>query len=127
MTDTTAGSGKKILVVDDEVAIAELLRELLDHDGVEVLVAHNGQEALEALQEDRPRLILSDVMMPVLDGRELCRRVRADPATSHIAIILMSAAHQKGAGEWGADAFIRKPFDLLTLTELVDRFLERAG
>lgn len=127
MADTTAGSGKKILVVDDEVAIAELLRELLDHDGVEVLVAHNGQEALEALQEERPQLILSDVMMPVLDGRELCRRVRADPAISHIAIILMIAVHQKGSVEWGADAFIRKPFDLLALTELVDRFLERAG
>ncbi len=124
MARTDADSSKKILVVD-EVAIAEILR-LLDGDRVEVLVAYNGQEALEIVHEERPQLILSDVMMPVLNARELCRRVRADPATSHIAIILMSAAHQKGSVEWGADAFIRKPFDLLALTELVDRFLARA-
>ena len=127
MTDIAADHSKKILVVDDEVDIAEILRLLLDGDGVEVLVAHNGQEALEMVREERPQLILSDVMMPVLDGRELCRRVRADPATSHITIILMSAAHQKGRGEWGADAFLRKPFDLLEVLEIVDLYLTPTG
>jgi CheY-like chemotaxis protein len=106
---------------------SEILRLLLDGDGVEVLVAHNGQEALEMVREERPHLILSDVMMPVLDGRELCRRVRADPATSHIAVILMSAAHQKGAARYGADAFIRKPFDLLEVLEKVDLYLTPTG
>ena len=127
MAGAEVDSGKKILVVDDEATIAEILRLLLNRDGIEVLVAYNGQEALEVLREERPHLILSDVMMPVLDGRELCRQVRADPATSHIAILLMSAAHQMGAGEWGADAFIRKPFDLPALTELVDRLLAPAS
>ena len=127
MTGADAYSSKKILVVDEEVDIAELLRLLLDGDRVEVLVAHDGQEALEIVHEERPQLILSDVMMPVLDGRELCRRVRADPATSHITIILMSAAHGQSVGEYGADAFIRKPFDLLEVLEKVDLYLTPTG
>lgn len=83
-------------------------------------------EALEVLQEERRQLILGDVMMPVLDGLELRMRVRADQATNQIPLILMSAAHQKVRGEWGADAFIRKPFNLLALTELVGRYRAQA-
>lgn len=123
MTSSESDHSKRILVVDDEVAIAKTLRVLLAEDGLEVLLAYNGQEALEMVREERPHLVLSDVMMPLLDGRELCRRLRADPATSHIAIILMSATHGRDVGECGADGFIRKPFELLDVTELVDRLL----
>ncbi len=123
MTSSKSDSRKRILVVDDEVAIAQTLQVLLAEDGIEVLVAYNGQEALEMVRDERPHLVVSDVMMPLLDGRELCRRLRADPATSHIPIILMSATHGREAGECGADGFIRKPFELLDVTEMVDRLL----
>ncbi len=123
MTYSESNHRKRIVVVDDEVAIADTLQVLLARDGIEVRVAYNGQEALEMVQEERPHLVLSDVMMPVLDGRELCRRLRADPAICHIAIILMSATHGRDVRQYGADGFIRKPFDLLDVTEMVDRLL----
>lgn len=127
MTDSPGDRGGTVLVVDDEVAIAESLRLILEEDGIEVLVAYDGREALEIARERRPRLVLSDVMMPLLGGRELCRRLRADPATSRIAIVLMSAAQRHDAGDCGADGFIAKPFDLLEVLETVDRLLTRAG
>lgn len=123
MTNVESDSRKRILVVDDEVAITQTLQLLLAEDGIEVLAAYNGQEALELVRERHPHLVVSDVMMPLLDGRELCRRLRADPSTSHTAIILMSATHQREATECGADGFICKPFDLLEVTEMVDRLL----
>ena len=123
MTEATTEHAKKILVVDDEIAIAQSLRLILEEDGIEVLVAYDGREALEMVREKRPHLVLSDVMMPVLNGPELCRRLRSDPATSHIAIVLMSATHGRDVGEYGADGFIAKPFDLQEVYETVDRLL----
>ncbi len=124
MTDTVTDQSKKILVVDDEIDIAECLRLILqEEDGIEVLVAYGGREALEMVRAERPHLVLSDVMMPVLGGPELCRRLRADPATSDIAIVLMSATHGRDVAAYGADGFIAKPFDLLEVFETVDRLL----
>ena len=124
MTEVATDRTKKVLVVDDEIAIAQSLRLILEEeDGIEVLVAYGGQEALAMVHRERPQLVLSDVMMPVLDGPELCRRLRADPATSRIAIVLMSATHGRDVGEYGADGFIAKPFDLGEVFETVDRLL----
>ncbi len=123
MTEATTDRTRRILVVDDEIPIAEALREILEEDGIQVLVAYNGREALEIAREIRPHLVLSDVMMPVLGGRELCRRLRADPATSRITIVLMSATHRHDVGEYGADGFLPKPFELQEVLETVDRFL----
>jgi class 3 adenylate cyclase/AmiR/NasT family two-component response regulator len=104
----------KILVVDDVPANVRLLKALLTHEGYTVAAASSGTEALELVTLERPDLVLLDVMMPGIDGYEVCERLRADPATEVLPVVMItaSAAHEKTrAIEAGADDFIHKPFD----------------
>lgn len=112
-----------ILVVEDEPALRRLLGMVLEEAGYRVLRATHGRHALELLAGDRPDLVLADVMLPVLDGAALCRRLKADAATAAIPVILMSAAGDAAAQGAGADAFLRKPFDLDAVEALVRRWL----
>ena len=117
---------KRVLVVDDEVEIVDLIRMVLTTDDVEILAAHDGNQALEMVREHRPDLVLSDVMMPHLNGQELCRRIKADSELAHIPVILISAMHRLDASECGADELIHKPFDITSVQEVVGRFLSGA-
>jgi CheY-like chemotaxis protein len=101
-----------ILLIDDEFAILEVLSGLLVDDGFRVLTANNGEEALARLAEEVPDVVVVDVMMPRLDGREVVRRMRADARTAHVPVIFMSAAggFAAAAEQLGARAFLRKPF-----------------
>jgi CheY-like chemotaxis protein len=101
-----------ILVVEDEPAIVELLQMVLEDAGYRVITAANGQEALARLEELRADLVLSDVMMPVMDGRTLCRTMRAEVQYHDLPIVLMSAAAVPADSDTDATAFIRKPFHL---------------
>ncbi|MDQ3856240.1 MAG: response regulator [Chloroflexota bacterium] len=114
---------KKVLIVDDEVEIVELMQMLFEDD-LEVLAAYDGQEALDVIAEHHPDLVVSDVMMPRLDGREFCRRVKTDPATSDIRVIMMSAVYNLDPQTCPADEIIRKPFDIHSVTEIVNRYLD---
>ena len=114
---------QKVLIVDDEADIVTLLTMALGRDGRVLLTAYDGHEALEIVREQQPQLILTDVMMPRLDGRELCRHVRADPAISGAKVILMSAGYNIDPRECDADELIRKPFDIFAVAETVDRYL----
>lgn len=96
-----------ILIVDDESDVRFLLRMAFEAAGHRVLQAHHGASALERLQESRPDLIVTDVMMPVLDGPELIERLRSDPATDAIPILVLSSQPHSMAG---ADATLAKPF-----------------
>jgi CheY-like chemotaxis protein len=116
-----------ILVVDDERAIRSLLEAVLEDEGHRVLLAVNGQQGLERAERDRPDLVIADVMMPVLNGAELCRHLKARSGTANIPVILMSAAAEALARRAGADAFLRKPFDVEDLDSLVQRLLPAAG
>lgn len=105
----------KILVVEDSRTQAEYLRHILETEGYRVMLAENGTEALEQIAIDRPSIILSDIIMPEMDGYELCSRVRQDPETAAIPFILVSQLFDpvdviKGL-ESGADDFIIKPYD----------------
>ena len=106
----------KILVVDDEKEIADLLEIYLISDGFEVLKAYNGEEGLRILEQEKVDLMLLDVMMPGIDGLEMCRRVRED---KNIPIIIVSAKSQeldKILGlSTGADDYVSKPFNPLEL------------
>src|SRR5687768_1337212 len=115
-----------ILVVDDEEPVRDFLAQLLEEDGHLVLTAIHGARALELINEQTPDLVISDVMMPILSGAELTRRLKANPATATIPVILMSSAGRRAADGTGADAFIAKPFDLTALEELVERLLPPA-
>jgi len=108
------GVGEKILIVDDEEQIRELLREFLTGAGYEVAVAANGEEALEVAQRERPDLILLDIRMPELDGVETCVRLKSHDKTRSIPIIIATAFGDTLAEalDAGADDFVNKPFQL---------------
>jgi CheY-like chemotaxis protein len=114
-----------ILIVDDEKPVREFLVAALKQDGYNVLEAAHGRHALTLINSGsaRPDLVISDVMMPLVGGVELCRTLKADPATANIPIVLMSAAHARASVSAGADAIIGKPFDLDALETLLHRLL----
>ncbi len=109
----------RVLVVDDIVANVRLLEAKLSAEYFDVVTAMNGLDALEAVQRAKPDIILLDVMMPGIDGIEVCRRIKLDPATQHIPIIMVTALDQpedKIRGlEAGADDFLTKPVNDLSL------------
>jgi CheY-like chemotaxis protein len=113
----------KILVVDDEPAIRALLLELLEAEGYAAVGAPNGRVAVELAARERPDLVLSDVMMPELDGPGMVRSLRAAPELANVPIVLMSAANGAVPVEPTVTAFIPKPFDLDDVLAIVARSL----
>jgi CheY-like chemotaxis protein len=113
-----------ILLVDDEPALRAMLAELFTDAGHTVVEAENGRAALALLPTALPQLVLSDVMMPLMGGLELCQRMKAHSATARLPVILMSAVQcATEATRVGADALLAKPFDITQLAELVQRLL----
>lgn len=104
----------RVLVVDDLEANGRLMERLLSRDGYHLRIAHDGQEALDAVAAEHPDVILMDVLMPKLDGFEACRRIKDDPATRLIPVVLVTALADTDSRlrglEVGADDFISKPF-----------------
>src|SRR4051812_14349516 len=121
----------KILVVEDMESVVKLLRMLLEREGFEVTVAQDGLEALEAVRRDKPDLVLLDLILPGLDGLEVCRRIRHDPITAHLPIIILSGKEEetdKVIGlEIGADDYITKPFQANELIARVKGRLRRSA
>ena len=115
------GDGKKpkVLCVDDEPSIREILDHVLTEEGYEVLTANDSQEALPIAVKEQPDLILLDIMMPNLDGMETCRRLRERPTTRDIRIIMLTAYDTRDrldeAIVAGADDFLGKPIDMTEL------------
>ena len=109
---------KKLLIVDDEVHIRMLIEQTLEEledEGVRFLSAENGEQALEIIQAEKPQLVFLDVMMPKLNGMEVCRRVKKELLLDKVFIVLLTAKgqeldRQKGQ-EVGADLYMTKPFD----------------
>ncbi len=115
-----------ILVVDDEFGIGELLEALLEDEGHRVLTAMNGRHALERMAEARPDLVISDLMMPVMDGAALLRAIRDNPDFTGIPFALMCALPEQSITDrvTGYDAFLKKPFKLAAISKLVDSLLK---
>ena len=117
----------RILVVDDEIYIVHILDFSLGMEGYEVLTALDGEQALERLKADKPDLIVLDIMMPTLDGYEVCRTIKTNPETQHIPVILLSAkgrnVDQKMGFDVGADDYITKPFSPRKLVERINALL----
>ena len=114
-----------ILVIDDEITIVEMLSEFLEEEGFQVMTAFNGQEGLERLASVRPSVVVSDVMMPVLDGWELCRRMQADPRYRSIPVVLMSAVRTAPSLDGcNYTALLMKPFELDEMLQTITRLLK---
>ncbi len=118
----------KILVVDDNQQNLELLMAYLEDIECETLAAYDGVEALEIVSKDTPDLILLDIMMPKMSGFEVCKRVKNDPKTTHIPIIMVTALSEYGDIERGIDSgtddFISKPVNKLELVTRVKTMLK---
>jgi CheY-like chemotaxis protein len=118
------GAAVTILIVDDEPDVLFLLRLTLETAGYEVAEASHGGEALESIRESRPNLLVTDLMMPVMDGRELIRHVREEPETADLPIMLLSANPDSSSG---ADRVMRKPFNPQDLTRVIDELVGKGG
>jgi len=117
----------RVLVADDEPAITELVAMILGFAGYAVTRAHDGEEALRLARETRPDVVLLDVMMPKLDGREVCRAIKRDDALRDTPVMLLSSADEADV-EWraaGAAAFLQKPFDVRRLPDAIRKLRAR--
>jgi CheY-like chemotaxis protein len=114
----------KLLIVDDEVAILEALTDILSVEGYEVATAANGAEGLKRAGEERPDLILLDLMMPVMDGQEMLRRLKESPDLRTIPVVVMSAG-RVSKSELQGSRFLAKPFELDDLLDTVSAELNR--
>ena len=119
---------RKVVVVEDDINIAELLRLYLEKDGFAVTVAHDGVEGLRAAEEQKPDLVMLDIMLPGMDGWQVCKRLRQ---TSNVPIIILTAkgeTEDKVQGlEMGADDYIVKPFEVKELLARIHAVLRRTG
>ena len=118
---------KRVLIADDEPNIVISLEFLMGQAGYETRVATNGQEALDLAASFRPDLVLLDIMLPAKSGYEVCQRLKSEPATRDIKVIIVSAKGRDvevaKALELGADAFIAKPFSTRALVAKVQEML----
>jgi two-component system, cell cycle response regulator DivK len=120
----------EILIVDDNPVNLKLIRVLLLTEGYTVRTAADAEEALAMLKSFSPSLILMDVQLPGMDGLELTRRLKANPATRDIIVVALTAYAMKGDAEKaamaGADGYLFKPVDIRTLPAVIASYLERA-
>jgi CheY-like chemotaxis protein len=122
---------KKILIADDEQPLRLLVRATLEDESeegrYEIIEAADGNETLEIARREQPELILLDIAMPGLTGLEVCKMLKADPATSDLMIVMLTAKGQQSDRERGfaagADDYFAKPFSPLELLQLVDRVM----
>ena len=118
---------QKLLIIDDDLKLIELLSEYFEENGFQVHAIHEGTGAIKAVMEKGPDLIILDIMLPLIDGFEVCQAVRGDPDCKGIKIIFLTAMGRdmdvaKGLA-YGADAYITKPFANAEVLETVRRLL----
>ena len=122
-------AGENILIVEDEEDVRELLRYNLAKEGFNCDAAYNGQEALKKAQAMMPDLVLLDLMLPKIDGLEVCKRLKSSPLTEHIPIVMVTAKSDEAdivtGLELGADDYITKPFSPKVLVARVRAVLRR--
>lgn len=122
---------QRILLVDDDADALAMLRLILQRRGYEVMTAQSGMQALSSLAHELPDVVILDIMMPQMDGYQVCRRIKTDPRTAHLPVALFSAksqpVDQMEGFRAGADDFIEKPVHPDTLIERINTLLERAA
>ena len=127
MSEPVVSTKPRVLVADDEPAITALVAEMLGFAGFEVVQASGSVEAITRARAEPPDLVLLDVMMPDLDGRDACKLLKMDETLRRIPVILFSSADERDV-HWrsaGADGFLQKPFRIRDLPATVRAFLPR--
>ncbi len=119
---------KKVLLCDDEIHILRAAEIKVSRSGYDVRIAHDGQEAWEAIQQDMPDVLVTDVQMPRLDGIGLTERIRANPATQHLPVLMLTAkgfelAYSEMVRQWGIAGILAKPFSPRELVRLIDQIV----
>lgn len=121
-------SSGRILIVDDSENIRNVLQMNFEWLGYEVICASDGEEALKKVSEEHPDLIVLDVMMPRLNGYQVCRTIKSNPKIAHIPVVFLSAKDQQGDKFWGkdcgADEYLTKPFSAAKLERVVEQLLK---
>ena len=114
-----------VLVVEDELSIAKLLEDVLTDEGHRVLLAGNGRQALEIANREVPEIVMTDFMMPVMDGAALVEAMAADEHLRRVPVILMSSLPEETVAQRcaGYATFVRKPFKILNIVDLVSGFV----
>ncbi len=116
-----------VLVVEDSIPQREMITDLLRGMGLSVTVASDGLEALKQIQTQRPDMVVLDIVMPHMNGYELCRRIKADPTTQNLPVVMCSSKGEEFDRYWGmkqgADAYIAKPFQPTELMGTVKQLL----
>ncbi|CAN1212201.1 response regulator [Tumidithrix helvetica PCC 7403] len=119
----------KVLVVEDSPPQREMITTLLKDSGLNVISAVDGQEALEQIQNSCPDLVVMDIVMPRMNGYELCRRLKTDPKTEQVPVVMCSTKGEEFDRYWGmrqgADAYIAKPFQPQELVGTVKQLLRK--
>ena len=119
---------EKILVVDDDINICELLRIYLEKEGYTVILAHDGEKGIEKFNATKPDVILLDIMLPVMDGWQVCREIRKKSNVPILMVTAKSETFDKVLGlELGADDYIVKPFDAKEVVARIKAVYRRAG
>jgi twitching motility two-component system response regulator PilH len=125
-----AAMSRLVLVIEDDPDQRRFLERMLGGSGWRVVAAADGEAGLLAAAEHRPDAIVLDIMMPKLNGYQTCRRLKADPDTSAIPVIIVTTKDQPADAFWakevGAEAFLAKPVDIRDLVDLLNRLTERA-
>ncbi|MBI1920223.1 MAG: response regulator [Geobacter sp.] len=121
---------KRILIVEDEESLLKLESILLSTRGYNVTAVLDGKAALEEVDKNPPDLVLLDIMLPLVDGFEVCRRIKTNPATKDIPVVMLTAKKSKEDMERGvavcADAYITKPFKSAMVVEVIEGLLNKA-
>lgn len=118
----------KVLIVDDSQTLRHMLSDLLQENGMQVVAATNGVEAKEFIQSNAPDLVITDLIMPEMNGYELCRWIKNEPSTQKIPVLICSTKSEEFDRYWGmkqgADAYITKPFHPPELLKTVRQLLQ---
>jgi CheY-like chemotaxis protein len=122
-------SKPRVLVVEDEASLQKVLQIRLEIEGFDIRTASDGEEALQMIREERPDLVLTDLMMPIMDGADLTRAIKGDPELASIPVLVLTALKEQRERDnlikAGADAFAAKPYNSAELTKRIRQLLDR--
>jgi DNA-binding response OmpR family regulator len=122
----------KLLIVEDNIVILTMQKQIFEMEGYDITTAQEGMDALKKVHQERPDIVLLDVNIPGMNGFELCRQIKEDPALSDIIIVMISAVYysdedaKKGMA-MGADAYFTKPYENEVLQSKIKELLEKRG